>query len=791
MSRIYVASTFDSICPISGIVLLHWDACRYSFRNDLSGRINATPPLPKYVSSLNFNSFSRTFLTRIPARFSAYRKSAGKTYCRFNNVRKGFNDEIHNRFSLYVPCVAANNNCFDNIRFVEGGVHVQCTFDIASAFENRLCSRYDAVTNFPRVMSGGLFRTSGRGKYFLTNRFDLLRYWTKDKLGNTFNSYARGKNRLSNRYETLFTLAGIPHSTLHSVYAYDTGSNAAKQWADHIAALGIPKDTMIVILPDNDDVGRKYAHETAGYFQDAGYKVKIIELPNLPSSGDYVDWRDSQISTANGIDEVEVFRQLLTLVASTPQYEPAKEAPAKPDEIVERQTFGSTLDAVLNALTEARITEYTEKKLKEQGKHPSPKEYTVILIQEITKVASIIKADLAAQNGQFYCWSGTHWKRVNEKEFRKFLRNAALRAGVPAITAQHYEFIDGLVKQFHSAADFPKLPDTAEPMINLKNGTLIFRQGQPPQLKPFDKNDGLTYCLPYSYESTAECPKFDEFLNRCVPDKILQLILLEYISYVFCWSLNLEKVLILHGTGANGKSVFLNIVKRLIDPAQVSEFTLENITKRPDYRAQLANYLLNVNSEINGGIGADIFKKVASREPLDARHLYGKPITINRYATLLFACNLLPREVENTDGFFRRFLIIPFEVQIPEAEQNPNLAMEIIEDEMSGVLNRVVSALETLLSEGKFRYCEKVRHAVADFRIDTDSVLSFLQEAGYQKSVEGYVQFSDLFQEYRNYCNEDGYRAVSKKVFSTRLRNAGYEMGNAAGNAKVVYVAKS
>ena len=95
-------------------------------------------------------------------------------------------------------------------------------------------------------------------------------------------------------------------------------------------------------------------------------------------------------------------------------------------------------------------------------------------------------------------------------------------------------------------------------------------------------------------------------------------------------------------------------------------------------RAMIANKLVNYASEINGKVEASIFKQLVSGEPVEARLPYGNPFIMSDYAKLIFNCNDLPRDVEQTEAYFRRFLIIPFNVTIPEHVQDKQLAKKII-----------------------------------------------------------------------------------------------------------------
>ena len=237
-----------------------------------------------------------------------------------------------------------------------------------------------------------------------------------------------------------------------------------------------------------------------------------------------------------------------------------------------------------------------------------------------------------------------------------------------------------------------------------------------------------------------------------------------------------EKALVLYGTGANGKSVFFEIVNALLGVENVSSFSLQSLTNDNGYfRAKLANKLVNYASEINGKLEASIFKQLVSGEPVEARLPYGQPFILKQYAKLIFNCNELPKDVEHTNAYFRRFLIIPFDVTIPAQEQDKTLHTQIIEQELSGVFNWVLEGLNRLLKQKKFSECEAVQRAVQQYKIESDSVQMFLNEQDYKVSATNVIPLKDLFRDYQNYCNESGFKACSVRTLADRLRNSGYQ----------------
>ena len=249
--------------------------------------------------------------------------------------------------------------------------------------------------------------------------------------------------------------------------------------------------------------------------------------------------------------------------------------------------------------------------------------------------------------------------------------------------------------------------------------------------------------------------------------------------------------MLLYGKGANGKSVFFEIVNALLGGTEnVSSYSLQNLTNENGYyRAMLANKLVNYASEINGKLEASIFKQLVSGEPVEARLPYGEPFTLINYAKLIFNCNELPKEVEQTTAYFRRFLIIPFDITIPEEKQDKQIAQKIIRNELSGVFNWVLEGLKRLLHQKQFTRSEAVDNILERYMKESNSVILFLEEEGYRASLDEYVQLKDLYNEYKLFCYDGSYHPVSKRNFSERLRNVNVKTER-KNYGMVVYVKK-
>ncbi|MCR8667894.1 phage/plasmid primase, P4 family [Aestuariibaculum sp. M13] len=437
----------------------------------------------------------------------------------------------------------------------------------------------------------------------------------------------------------------------------------------------------------------------------------------------------------------------------------------------------------INTIDFRRYCNLSEEKSSLKRKH-----FLVASVELLLESAKIKGFNLCRKNDNIYLFNSEHWVNLSEGVFKDFLSNVALKMGVDKYDAKHHLYKDEMYKQFLSDARLKEIkPNIKTTLINLKNGT--FEIGPEKSfLREFRESDFLTYQLPFRYDPQAVAPQFRKFLDEVLPEQELQDILAEYIGYVFVKNsvLKLEKVLLLFGTGANGKSVLFEILMALLGAQNITNYSLQSLTaENGNSRAMLENKLLNYASEINGKLESSIFKQLISGEPVEAKLLYKDTQTITDYARFIFNCNELPTEIENTNGYFRRFLILPFKVTIPEDKQDKELSKRIIESELSGVFNWVLMGLERLLKNKSFTNSTIVQDEIQKYKKESDSVLMFLEEEGYEKSITFHRPLKDIYTEYKSYCLDGGYKPCSNKTFSKRLKNDGYCIERKSGGNEV------
>ena len=403
----------------------------------------------------------------------------------------------------------------------------------------------------------------------------------------------------------------------------------------------------------------------------------------------------------------------------------------------------------------------------------------VITISFLLEKADKHQWPLVRYQNSFYVYTGSFWQKIHEDVLKNFLGTAAQRIGIQTLLAKHYGFRDHLIKQFKSDAFFEiPMQDHAVTMINLSNGTFVISPAAR-YLKPFDKDDFMLYKLSFPYETNAGCPKFLSYLDRVLPDINKQKVLAEFLGYVFLKNnvLKLEKGLILYGDGSNGKSVFFEIVLKLLGTDNVSNYTLQSLTDSTGYtRSLLPGKLLNYASEISSKMNPTMFKMLISGEPVEARMIYDKPFLLENYCKFMFNTNVLPKDIEHNEGFFIRFIIINFDQQIKDDEKNPKLAQEIVESELPGIFNWVLEGLDRVLKQQGFSHCPAIDNAIAEYRKLSDSVALFLEDGMFEPSIDEFKSLKDVFGSYKLFCQHGNYTACSERTFSDRLRGHGYQV---------------
>lgn len=321
--------------------------------------------------------------------------------------------------------------------------------------------------------------------------------------------------------------------------------------------------------------------------------------------------------------------------------------------------------------------------------------------------------------------------------------------------------------------------------VNTLNGELVLT-GEQWELMPHDREHYRTTQIPVEYDPRAQAPKFITFLSEVFKgdpdagDKATAL--LEMIGYTLMAHCRHEKFIILVGSGANGKSVFLSLLEALAGTENVAGVQPSQFD-RSFQRAHLHGKLANIVTEIKQGEMIDdaSLKGIVSGEPTSVEHKFKDPFVMRPFSTCWFGTNHMPHTRDFSDALFRRALVVEFNNKFkPELGNcDPQLKDKLME-ELPGILSLALDAYAGALQVG-FTMPESCQHARDQWRLEADQVAQFVEAECEPDPLER-MEPQKLFNAYRAWAQENGiHRQLTQKSFSDRLKALGYDTRKSNG----------
>lgn len=323
------------------------------------------------------------------------------------------------------------------------------------------------------------------------------------------------------------------------------------------------------------------------------------------------------------------------------------------------------------------------------------------------------------------------------------------------------------------------------PKCVVENGILNLIEGDiEREVRP---EDYAIMRFPVEWESMdAETDRFhDDFLNRSVAKedrKKLQ----EYAG--LCLHTNgyrYKKALMMVGGGDNGKGVFEDILTALVGHDNAMHDGLKELSENRFGAHRLRQNAINVNSDIDGNkiTKTSTFKKLTGRDRLRVEAKFEEPFEIENPAKLIFAANQVPK-VKNGDlAFYNRWMFVHFPTRFTSfdndgfPDKDPDIAEDIIQNELSGVLAWAVSGYQRLREQGQFtgeHPGEEVREMWFDYADPTatfvDNYVSF-GDGGHEEIAPTPTLVSEMYEYYKKYISTTPTAPETKQTLSSYIRN--------------------
>jgi P4 family phage/plasmid primase-like protien len=293
--------------------------------------------------------------------------------------------------------------------------------------------------------------------------------------------------------------------------------------------------------------------------------------------------------------------------------------------------------------------------------------------------------------------------------------------------------------------------------------------------------------LPYQFDSNAgsEPATWLKYLDRVMEgDQERIAILQEWAGYLLLPDTGHQRFVVLEGDGANGKSVYCAAMTAMLGGDNVSNIQLEVFGDRFS-RTETLGKLCNVCGDVGeiDKVSEGYVKSFTSGDRMyfDRKGISG--LNVVPTARLTLACNTRPRFSDRSDGIWRRMLLVPFRVQIPEEERV--IGMDKIDwweqsGELPAILNWAILGLARLRQQGRFTRSRLVEQTREEYREEMNPARMFLKQF-LEESRSGETPTRLVYQFYAGWIRENGYKPLSERqfgkevhrVFRTSLRRIG------------------
>lgn len=411
----------------------------------------------------------------------------------------------------------------------------------------------------------------------------------------------------------------------------------------------------------------------------------------------------------------------------------------------------------------------------------------------------------------WHCWTGTHWRESGAEDEVKRRAHETARSIAEEVDAlqkrgpkgqpegDFNERLKDLLKWSVSSGNEDKTrkmiaqalpylsaaPDEldADPLeLNLMNGTLRIA-GACDVLRGHDRDDLLAKVMPVEYlpDLGPEPPLFTEFLARVQPDPEIRLFLQVWCGYCLTGLTTEQKLVFNFGGGSNGKSVFIDLIAKMMGPYAVSlpfSSLLRDDRKRgadatPDLARLPGARMVRASEPEKGSRFAEAtIKAITGGEEVTVRKLRHDFFDFMPQFKLILSGNHKPAIRGQDHGIWRRFLLVPWEVTIPDDQQDRGLPAKLWE-ERSGVLNWLLDGARIWLERGLV-VPEVIRAKTDEYKAESDPLGRFIADCVEAAPNEN-VRAQDMYEAYCRWCKPNSERPWSMTTFGKAMPERGYE----------------
>ena len=322
-------------------------------------------------------------------------------------------------------------------------------------------------------------------------------------------------------------------------------------------------------------------------------------------------------------------------------------------------------------------------------------------------------------------------------------------------------------------------------LLNCQNGTIDLKTGI---LSPHSREDYITKLSPVIYDHGAPHQLWDAFLDRVFDgNKDLIAFMQRAIGYSLTGLADEQCLFILHGSGANGKSTFLQTISELLSdyamqtPTETLLVKAKGAISNDVARLKGARFVIASEAEAEQRLAENLIKQMTGGDTISARFLHQEFFDFKPTHKMFLGTNHKPI-INGTDyGIWRRIKLIPFEITIPETERDPKMLEKLLL-EKEGILAWAVEGCLLWQAEG-LGMPAAVKQATAGYREEMDVLSQFISETC---KIGGQLQVpsKELFCAFEKWCSNNGEQPITHRKFTQRMKELGYETAQIGSERK-------
>ena len=311
--------------------------------------------------------------------------------------------------------------------------------------------------------------------------------------------------------------------------------------------------------------------------------------------------------------------------------------------------------------------------------------------------------------------------------------------------------------------------------VNLKNTRIDLRSGaqldHTPDAIEFDR-------IPVVYDPEAYDQTVDKMLDKVFcRDAEVRALFEEMLGYCLMRHADYQKAFMFYGSGSNGKSTLLDLIKAFLGKHNYVSIDIEQLTKGKFESAELENKLANIGDDINDTsiTGTGVLKKLIAGNSIQVQRKGERPFQLEPYAKHIYSCNDIPRSAtDKTHGFYRRWCFIPLNAvfSVKDADYDPLIKDKIMSDQaMSYLLNLALKGAKRLIRSGSFTEPKSVRETMESYKIDNSTTLSWIDDADIEIDLVVTKSRDELYGDFSDWCKLGGMKQIpTKKTFFREMR---------------------